>query len=125
MPQLEDILDGDYGKIIVGAATAAAKTHNSILTIVAGDNITLDLDTTTNTLTITGESGGVAAYDTADMKRALSMGGLVTLTTRFSPSCENQFLAAISMGGFIETTPFPESFDINALQAQYAMGFMQ
>lgn len=125
MPQLEDNLDGDFGQITVGAITAKAKSHRAILTILAGDNITLDLNTTTNTLTITGESGGVAAYDTTDMKRALPMGGVVTLAPRFSPSCEQQFLAAISMGGFVETTPFPESFDINTLQAQYAMGFMQ
>lgn len=47
-----------FGSVVVGTDTIAAANRSDVLTIAAGDNITLDVNTGTNTLTINGQAGG-------------------------------------------------------------------
>jgi hypothetical protein len=58
MPQFENLNDGNFGRVVVGAKTLAASDQNAVLTLVAGTNITLTPVDTTNTVTISATSGG-------------------------------------------------------------------
>jgi len=55
-----------FGSVVSGTSTITASNRSDVLTITAGTNITIDVDNTTNTLTINSEAsggGGGEAYD--------------------------------------------------------------